>query len=271
MGAVFAFPTLFFAAIRTVKSFEGLTQQNLDQLQNAHRIVAAYDDCIWSSSLILIPACYHDRWMLFVVCNARLAQPKNNVAPPCQHIEAGDRRPDQRKLCILSLNARGETPEKLRRIIGLYLEYHYLSQRGEELEYVDDWEATVRLLRADYSIPLTPPIVPVSGGQSRWRLASSSSSRGPDDERRRRCPSQGRTGSSLCLRSAFQAIHILFSASSTTQKKGNRGHLRSVPSEHGAVWRQQAQGCASGARHVPPAQFGPFRSIGTRVVSDFSK
>lgn len=144
MQSVIVFPASFFASIKTVRPSQGLTQAALDQLRKAHLLVSAYDAYVWSSTLILIPAYYHNHWILFAVCNAALAQPKNNVAPPCQEIEPGDRRPDQRKFCILSLNARGETPERLRRAIGMYLGYHYLTMRGEHLEYVDDWEATVR-------------------------------------------------------------------------------------------------------------------------------
>lgn len=149
MERVIVIPSSFFAAIKGVRVSQGLTPTSRDTFRKAHTLVAAYDDVIWSSDVILIPGKLHaGHWILFVICNPGLARSKANVQPPCQIIERGELRPDINKFSILSLSAWGETPERLRQLMALFLQFHYELTHGTDLQYVEGWNATVSHLRS---------------------------------------------------------------------------------------------------------------------------
>lgn len=143
MENVVVFPSSFFTTIVSARASHS-SDAAIETFNRAHDMVRAYDDRVWSSGLVLVPANFRGSWMLFIVCNASMARSKTNVPPPAQNIEPGEEKPDNNKFCILAMNARGDTPERLFRVIKLYLAYHYKSTRGKELQYFEGWEATVR-------------------------------------------------------------------------------------------------------------------------------
>lgn len=136
------FPTSFFIQLKA-KTRPESTQQS--QFEKAHSIVSHYDRFVWRSSVILIPAQVDRRWVLLVVCNAGEAKSSQHVLPPRQFIEAGDRKPDNRRFCILSLDPEGRSQSKLRSLTREYLKYDYMRMTGNELEFVEDFEARVSL------------------------------------------------------------------------------------------------------------------------------
>lgn len=152
MEDVVVFPSSFFSAIKNVRASQGLIPSSLEAFRKAHTFISGYDDKIWTSNLILIPGLYEGRWTLFAVCNASLAKSKASVPPPCQTIEPGELRPDANKFAVLSMSAWGETPERLRKLITLFLEFHYGLIHDDDLQYVDGWEAAVRLTDQPHAI-----------------------------------------------------------------------------------------------------------------------
>lgn len=143
MSKVLVFPSAFFGRLKDIINPLISTPREaiLDQ---AHEVVAMYDNQIWGSSLILLPANFDDHWVLLAVCNACEASSAATVPPPTQETMAGDDEPDGSRFCMLTLNSLEETPRRITRALKMYLDYSFKRSFNAELQFVKAWNARVR-------------------------------------------------------------------------------------------------------------------------------
>lgn len=147
MSQVLVFPSAFFGKLKNlIDPRIAIDRQAI--LEQAHETVSVYDEQVWGSSLILIPANFEDHWVLLAVCNAREAAPATNVPPPAQLTTAGDDEPDVNRFCMLSLNSLENTPRRITRILKMYLDYSYRQTFGVDLQFVKAWVAQVKFSSA---------------------------------------------------------------------------------------------------------------------------
>lgn len=142
-------PSLFFTALK------GGTDEHiingcplaapLDHLRAAHRVVARYDDAIWRSDIVLIPANFTRHWILIVVCNASEAVSAASVPPRGQITNPGDSKPDSQRFSVLSLNSLGRTPKYVNSLVMQFLHHHYQRVHHEQLEFIEAWDVKVGL------------------------------------------------------------------------------------------------------------------------------
>lgn len=145
------FPVAFFTRLKS-KAIPAASSSK-DVFEYAHELVAAYDADIWRSELVIIPAKFKHRWILLLVYNANQAKPERAMPLLSKALQSGDKKPDSRPFCILSLDPEGGSQSKRRNIIREYLQHEYLKRTGEALEAVEDFEAHVSY--CIYCIPLT--------------------------------------------------------------------------------------------------------------------
>lgn len=100
LSRVIIFPSTFFAALKST-----MPLPDISMIQEAHSTVAIYDDELWKSTLVLIPADFGSHWILFAVTNLLQACSKTSVPPIIQTVLEGERRPDDQPVAILAFNA----------------------------------------------------------------------------------------------------------------------------------------------------------------------
>lgn len=138
------FPVSFFASLQPLLRNTGGLEAKAS-LEKAWKIVSAYDEDVWRSSLILIPAGFTDHWVLVAVCNAKDSRPRELGPYSPKATSPNSLKTDGEPFCILTLDSLDNTPLCISQVVSTYLEYHYGVMHNADLQVVNTWVAKVRL------------------------------------------------------------------------------------------------------------------------------
>lgn len=158
LAKVIVFPSAFYGALGHGKPSEGGDPDQ--EFELAYKTVSEYDDRVWDSSLIIIPANFADHWIIIAVFNASIASASSAIPSPLSRPPPGEDRVDRSPFCIVTFNSTGPTKSARVSIVRRYLEFHWQKLFATELQYAEIWKGTVGCLCLRWHSSFSPDVLP---------------------------------------------------------------------------------------------------------------